>query len=47
MYVTFLFDGGIMPHIHTLQSPFYILYKECLWFYNILFIDLAYDSVVF
>jgi len=46
-------DRGIMPYIHTIQSPFYvvlwlydyahIMYRPIyfLWFYKILFIDLT------
>jgi len=40
-----------MPHVLTLQSPFYIvLYVLCittLWFYNIIFIHFAYAASVF
>jgi len=51
-----MLDRGIMSHIHALQVPFYILYcvciqsmlyKDCLPFYNILFINLAYAAMCF
>jgi len=49
--LSLLFDRGIAPHIHTLQSPVllccarvYIMCKDYLWFYNSFLIDLAYGT---